>query len=111
MEKVEVVGCFDELDKWYLEGLRLFKVRIETAIDNRGDVREFREILAWGFRSFGLEAAQMHRDLDISKAAISKWTNGLAGTTVPTQRAALEWVLGKIEVQIDELSPSRAFTI
>lgn len=109
MDKVEV-GCFEELDRWYLEGLHLFKTRIETAIAHRGDVQEFREILIWGFRSFGLEAAQMHRDLDISKAAISKWANGHAGTTVPTQRAALEWVLSKVESQIEELSPLKALT-
>jgi hypothetical protein len=109
MDQVEV-GCFDVLDQWYLEGLHLFKARIETAIDHRGDVQEFRQILAWGFRSFGLEATQMHRDLDISKAAISKWTNGHSGTTVPTQRAALEWVLSKIDAQIEELSPANVLT-
>jgi len=110
VDKVEV-GCFAELDLWYLDGLHLFKARIEAAIARRGDVAEFGQILAWGFRSFGLEAVQMHRDLDISKAAISKWANGHSGTNVPTQRAALEWVLGRIEAQIDELSPAEALRL
>lgn len=85
-------STFPEMDQWYMEGLALFVERIDGALENRDDAEEFREILNWAFRLFDMSASELHADLRISKAAVSKWTNGHATTSAPTQRAVLEWV-------------------
>lgn len=101
----------DNMDHWYLDGLAGFINAIEAAERNNqlDDLKNFAEVLNWSFSKFGLAPSELAEDEKISKAAISKWVNGLSLPSAPTRKTVINWVKSKLQAQRDalEASPSR----
>jgi hypothetical protein len=87
----------------YRNGLVAFVGEIERAQAKGLDQEDFLPILSVGITRFGLLASELATDFDLSKGAVSKWVNGQAAPNRITQRAAIDWVLNKARMKVDEL--------
>ena len=67
------------------------------------DKGEFRFLLSFVITYCGIIPKALSESLQISKAAVSKWANGLAIPTAPTRKAVLLWIASEIRNQAKSL--------
>jgi hypothetical protein len=63
----------------------------------------FAPILNLGLNRLELSPADLAREEDISKAAISRWMNGQATPPTPTRKHVINWLKQKATTQLDVL--------
>jgi hypothetical protein len=62
----------------------------------------FSELLTVGLKSLGFSAADLARDENISKGAISKWQNGHALPSAPTRKTVIGWMRSAADTQLQK---------